>query len=310
MKKTRIITPLISCLLVLVLLFTVVVSPSLKNEVYALSSEDNFESYLSGNLISDTYIEEVDEILVEKYEDYLYFDGPYIEMELTEIEEEYGGIIYDYSIDAIDYVDEEEDLFDIAAVRMIRRNISVMNELVSEDCGEITDDGEFVFYADDQYVARWLCWDLQLKWNKYSVKFDSDFTIAFSIFFMIPALITGINSFLETIRGISNREDLIIEAVMQSFFYIPTEFASQIVSYFTSDIMGYLVSAVSWAVDIALASNTVWKVFEIAYGILMPSITDCVVVLYNAIKEQRGSSFQLCWIPTWKDKWGVSIKTL
>lgn len=58
-------------------------------------------------------------------------------MEMTEIDEKNGEIIYDYSIDAMNYVDDEADLFDIAAIRMIRRNIRVMSELVSEDCGEI-----------------------------------------------------------------------------------------------------------------------------------------------------------------------------
>lgn len=57
-------------------------------------------------------------------------------------------------------------------------------------------------------------------------------------------------------------------------------------------------------------SNVAWKVFEIVYGILMPSISDCVIVLYYAMAEYRGVELKLCWIPTWWDKWGLSIKTL
>lgn len=207
--KTKIGTELTCCLLALLLLFTGVFFPGFGQKAYATSNDDNFESYLTGNNIPDSYIEEVDIYLVEKYQEYVHYDTFYIEMETTEVEEKYGEIIYDYSIDTAEYVENEEDIFDIAAVRMIRRKI-----------------------------------------------------------------------------------------------------ASDLVAFFSSDILGYLVSLGSWAVDILTSSNVAWKVFEIVYGILMPSISDCVIVLYYAMAEYRGVELKLCWIPTWWDKWGLSIKTL
>lgn len=308
--KTKIITRLTCCFLVLSLLFTGVFFPSFKKEAYALSYDDNFESYLSGNCISDTYIEEVDQILVEKYQDYVYYDSHYIEMEMTEIDEKYGEIIYDYTIDAMNYVDDEADLFDIAAIRMIRRNIRVMNELVSEDCGEITDDGEFIFYAGDEYVEQWRAWGFRLRWNKFSVNFDSDFAILFSIVFLVPAIAVEFGSLADTVQGIKTDDDLISYVVMEAFYFLPIEIASQVVAFFSSDILSYLVSIGGWAVDILSSSNVAWKVFEIVYGILMPSISDCVIVLYYALAEYRGVELKLCWIPTWWDKWGLSIKTI
>jgi|GEM_PF-4049973 len=308
--KTKIGTELTCCLLALLLLFTGVFFPSFGQKAYATSNDDNFESYLTGNNIPDSYIEEVDIYLVEKYQEYVHYDTFYIEMETTEVEEKYGEIIYDYSIDTAEYVENEEDIFDIAAVRMIRRNIKIMNELVLEEYGEITDEGEFIFYTTDEYVEQWRAWGFKLSWNKFSVNFDSDFAIIFSIVFLIPAVLVEFRSLADTVIGIKNNDDLIEYVVTEAFFYLPNEIASDLVAFFSSDILGYLVSLGSWAVYILTSSNVAWKVFEIVYGILMPSISDCVIVLYYAMAEYRGVELKLCWIPTWWDKWGLSIKTL
>lgn len=131
--KTKIGTGLTCCLLALLLLFTGVFFPSFGQKAYATSNDDDFESYLTGNDIQDSYIEELDTYLVEKYQEYVHYETYYIEMDTTEVEEKYGEIIYDYSIDTAVYVENEEDYFDIAAVRMIRRNINIMNELVLEE---------------------------------------------------------------------------------------------------------------------------------------------------------------------------------
>lgn len=308
--KTKIGTELTCCLLALLLLFTGVFFPGFGQKAYATSNDDNFESYLTGNNIPDSYIEEVDIYLVEKYQEYVHYDTFYIEMETTEVEEKYGEIIYDYSIDTAEYVENEEDIFDIAAVRMIRRNIKIMNELVLEEYGEITDEGEFIFYTTDEYVEQWRAWGFKLSWNKFSVNFDSDFATMFSIVFLVPAIFVEFHSLTEIVNGIKNNDDLIGHVMMEAFFYLPIEIASDLVAFFSSDILSYLVSLGGWAVDILTSSNVAWKVFEIVYGILMPSISDCVIVLYYAMAEYRGVELKLCWIPTWWDKWGFSIKTL
>lgn len=132
----------------------------------------------------------------------------------------------------------------------------------------------------------------------------------FSIVFPVSALTVEFGSLADTVQGIQTDDDLIVYVVTEAFYFLPIEIASQIVAFFSSDILSYLVSFGGWAVDILSSSNVAWKAFEIVYGILMPSISDCVIVLYYALAEYRGIELKLCWIPTWRDKWGLFIKTL
>ena len=40
------------------------------------------------------------------------------------------------------------------------------------------------------------------------------------------------------------------------------------------------------------------------------ALVDCVVTLYNAITYDCGVRVTLCWFPTWRHKWGLSLKSL
>ncbi len=231
-------------------------------------------------------------------------------MEITEIEETYGELIFDDSINIEDYVENEEDYFDISAVRMIRRNIAIMNELVLEEYGEINDDGEFYFYSTDGYVTRWRAWGFKLSWNKLQVNFDSDFAITFSIIFLILNIINEVETLIDTINAINNNDELITEVILEAFYYLPIDIASTMVAFFSSEILGYLTNFGGWITDILTSANITRKVFQILISILLPSISDCIIVLYYALSEYSSINLGLCWIPTWKDKWGFSIKLL
>lgn len=308
--KSKHITKLTSFLLIPILLFVSIVFPSFYKYAYAEVAEAQFEQYLTGNNISDSYIEEVDDTLTEKYRQYIYIDEGHIQMATTEIEEKYSEYIFNESIPAETYIEYEDEYFDIAAVRMIRRNMSIMNDLVDEELGQISEDFEFVFYETDEYVQQWRVWGCELRWNKIVAKFDSDCAILFSIIFLVGALAVEAGSLYTTISAIKNNDDLIATVVMEAFVYIPTDIAAQLVSFFSNEVLATLTTLGTTAIDLLTSSNIAWTVFEVIYGLLCPSLTDCIIILYYSISQNKGIDLKFCWLPTWREKWGFSIKTI
>jgi len=312
-------TKLMGCVLAMFLLFSCVIFPSYFGKAYAEpdapkaddpSNYEDFDEYLTGYDLSDEYIEEVDSQVVEKYERFIYVDEmEHIQMSTTEIEEKYGDNIKE-NMEASDFVEDESEFFDVAAVRMIRRNLKKMNELVDQDLGEITEDYEFVFYETDEYVEQWRMWNFKLTWYKVGAFFDSDVAILFSILLITPAILAeGIN-LSKTVSDIKNNEELIKFVIDEALLYLPTEIWAYIVSALSSELMGYIISACEWGLKILEASDKVWAVIKILYDILMPSVSDCALVLYNAAVRDRGVEIKLCWIPTWWDKWGLTFRSI
>ena len=309
--KKQILKKVTVFLLALVMLGVGAILPMTNQIVYA-SAEENYEMRLTGADISEEYIEQLDEEVEMKYREYIVYDGPvHIEMEQTPIDQEYGSVIYEYGIDPNDYVSNPDHIFDIAALRMIHRNINIMNELAQEDVGFISEDYEFVFFQEDEYVQpRWAFWGVQLKWNKLSVCADSDFATLISSVFLTGHLIFDIQSLYDTLVQIQTDEGFMQYLLNQAYFYMPADLQMEMAECFSLDVIAVLTESLVNTVDIFFSSNLAWTILDILYGYFAPSLEDCIIILLNSVVYYRGISVTACWFPTWFDKWGFSIKLI
>lgn len=170
--KTNHFNRLLIVLLSFVMLFVGIISPNFIQKSYADDTEEeiDYDTLLTGNDISDEYIEQLDEQVTDLYLEYIYLDNSHIRMSTTPIEQKYGSIILldDFITDMID-IDDDDDYFHIATVRMIHRNMEIMNELVDDEDGYIDENFEFFFW-DTSTLARFRAWNFQLKWNKITAE--------------------------------------------------------------------------------------------------------------------------------------------
>lgn len=57
-------------------------------------------------------------------------------------------------------------------------------------------------------------------------------------------------------------------------------------------------------------SKIALRILKVVFEMMMPSKEDCIIILYKVYTTSCGMALTLCWIPTWWDKWGFSIKTI
>ncbi len=277
-------------------------------ETFELS--EDYEQYLTGYDISESTMDGVENDVADKYWDYIYFEDDRIYMNNTEIEEKYGANIYDYTLDTETYVTDEEDYYEIAAVRMIRRNLDIMNELVDESYGEITEDGEFVFFESAETLARWRAWDFKLWWNKLEAKFDSDWTILLSIFFLgVHISELSKEMMLNQPETLFGNEETLQDLIGRACGVVGTTLAQDILSNI-SIIISTALTIISIADLILSNGSVVYKVVQIILKYMIPSLYDTLIVLSAAIACYKGMHLRLCWIPTRKDSWGCAIETI
>ena len=274
----------------------------------AVAGPDAVE-YLTGNDLSDEEIEDAEDLVESTFGPYVTQTvGGRLQMSTTPIETQLGDAIYDENLDV--NVLTGNQAFEVAAVKMIRTNISIMNALYDEQLGYIDNNYEFIFTESDNYVAQWSAWDFKIKWNKLNVKFDRDFAITFSGLFLVANLVVQATSLYRTLNEISNNPGVISSVISDACDDIQISLLNQIAALQNNSSLTYAVNTVTTALQILSAGNVAYKVFEVIFGVLMPSIEDSLVVLYNSIKYSVGMSLQLCWIPTWGVKWGFQIKPL
>ena len=179
---------------------------------------------------------------------------------------------------------------------MINRNISIMNELVDEKFGYINDEYELIFYIEDEYVQQWALWGVKVKWNKVTMNMDSDAAIVVAL--VTLGLRTVFHGWDMRNTMIFMQDDAALVSVLQeTLLVIPP-------------VISILANGLSILLTIAGNSSIFIKVITLAISIALPSIVDGVLVLYNACKYDKGVEVKGCWIPTWKDKWGISIKSI
>ncbi len=272
--------------------------------------DGEIDEYLSNSDVSDEYIDYVDNYVEETYKEYIRFDDynyEYLTLDIGHFEELYGVGFLSWNFDITDY--SEEEAFEIATLRMINRNISIMNELVDEKFGYINDEYELIFYIEDEYVAQWELWGVKVKWNKVTMNMDSDAAIVVAL--VTLGLRTVFHGWDMRNTMISLQDDAVLVSVLQeTLLVIPSDIASGIAGLFTDPVISILANGLSILLTIAGNSSIFMKVITLAISIALPSIVDGALVLYNACKYDRGVEVKGCWIPTWKDKWGISIKSI
>lgn len=272
--------------------------------------EGEADQYLSNNDVSDEYIEEMYGYIEEIYYEYVSFDSEHIDFDMEYFVAIYGENFLDEETFDMSYLSEEET-FEIATLRMINENISVMNELVDEGYGYINDDFEFVIFSEDEYVQQWKIWNFKLKWNKFTVNVDSDCAIVLSIITL--ALRTSFHGWNihNTMNSLAADGDAMLVAVLQECFAVlPSDIASGIVGLFADPVISILANSFSILLTIAGNSSLFLKIITLIISITLPSIVDGVVVLYNACRYDKGAELKGCWIPWIGDKWGFSIKSI
>jgi len=274
---------------------------------------DELETYLSGYDVSDEYIEEIDERVTEKYQGYIHMGDDassyHIACSETEVEARYGDVIFDETVESDTYVENDDDYFDIAAVRMIHKNIIIMNELVDEEYGEINEDFEFVFYETDEFVEQWRAWGFRLRWNKFSVNFDCDFAIVFSTVFMVFYMVKWCLEPSDALSYLTD-EDGVSRLIIDFCDTINRKAFEEIVTMLSGEARVTVVKLILEIVTSVSGSKIALRILKIVLEMLMPSKEDCIVILYKAYATSCGMALTLCWIPTWWDKWGFSIKAI
>lgn len=268
--------------------------------------EGEANKYLTYPSVTDKYIEELEQDVEMEYYEYITFYSSELEFDFRNFKRIYGDNFLDenYPIDESMY--GEEELFEISTLRMINKNITAMNELVKEDIGYINDSYEFVFF--DDYIELWALWNFSLKWNKLTLFMDSDAAIMWSLIVLgLRTIFHGYN-IKSTMASLSD-DGALVAIVQECCLVLPSDLMSGFVGLFTDPVISILANSFSIILTMAGNANVFIKALQIVVSIVLPSIVDGVVVLYNACKYDKGIELKLCWIPTWKDKWGLSIKS-
>lgn len=280
---------------------------------------EEINSYLDNQDISDEEIEGEQERIHDKYEEYIQFDGTYLNYEELPYYSTYREAFPPFPYEEIEnnddiYIDylyslefDEEDIQNIIEERNIIENIDLMNEAVADNEGYIYDDELILDDPSIENYARWRAWNFKLKWYMLSVNFDADFAIVFSIVFLMINIFLGNSNIASIANAIQNAD--IEDLIMQAFFYVPNDLAAQLVALKSNEALSYLVTIVPDIVD-SLMSGCFWRRFlRILFKKALPGLNDCLITLFYAVIENRGCYFQFCWFP-YKTKIGFKIQHL
>lgn len=314
--KTNHFNRLLIVLLSFVMLFVGIISPNFIQKSYADDTEEeiDYDTLLTGNDISDEYIEQLDEQVTDLYLEYIYLDNSHIRMSTTPIEQKYGSIILldDFITDMID-IDDDDDYFHIATVRMIHRNMEIMNELVDDEDGYIDENFEFFFW-DTSTLARFRAWNFQLKWNKITADFDKDFAVIASTIILIFRLRYDLREGISDIDDLidkyyDDRDQLIVDLLLKVFIDLPSGIAVHFIAK-QNEALAQIGNLSSMIIENLQNIPTFKKCLKKLLFSLIPDIKDSLSILYNSLFYQKGASIKVCWLPTYQDKWGISIKSI
>lgn len=239
--------------------------------------------------------------------------------------------------------DLEEFQYKVATVRAIRRNLNAMNELVDEELGYINYAYEFVFYIDpadveippmesnseqtppeepdpdpttppaeepplDSAALSWYWENPTLAWNKFSVNMGSGLAIIFSIATLIIQYgLYGFDIFDNT--SVNDMETIINNTITTCVLSVSDDLAAGFVGLVSTPLFGVLANVFSYMLQFT-SHTPIIAVIRIVLSIMLPSLLDGIIVLYRAIAFNEGAELTACWIPTWWDKWGFSIKSV
>ena len=317
-------TKLISFLLILTLSFGCIIAPYYGQQIYVKAieneSDEEFEqlvnSYLTGNDISDDYIYEQEEAVYQQYSEYVAFDNENagnrkLIISETPIEEKYGATIFDESVDISETVENDDDAHDIAVVRLIHENINAMNELVDAGIGHINDRGEFIVDVTDDSIARFRLYNFYLKWNSLSFYCDEQMAIVFAGVFLIARMVVGNRQtkLTNAMTTLQTQPEKVSRAISDVLDELPNDIINKMIAFFSDDVFSYVINLCS-TFSTLLGTTTPLGLILLAVKYILPSYLDCIIVLYKSIKYGNGMELKACWIPTWWDKFGVSIKSI
>lgn len=267
------------------------------------------DKYLSTYGMPDDYIDRIYDDIERTYGQYVSLRGDFIVFDMEPFERMYG----DFLNDAYDMSDlHENEEFEVCTLRMINRNISIMNELVEEGYGYINGNLEIAFDCeDDDYVQQWKLWNPIIRWNKIVFNGDSDVAIVVSILTLAGRTLLHIGNILENIASLAEEGDELLVSIFQEcYLVLPSDIASGIVGLFTDPVISILANSFSILLTLAENSSLFIRILKIIISIALPSIVDGIVVLYNACKFGRGVEIKGCWFPWKGDKYGVSIRSI
>lgn len=267
------------------------------------------DKYLSTYGMPDDYVDRIYNDIERTYGQYVSLRGDFIVFDMEPFERMYG----DFLNDAYDMSDlHENEEFEVRTLRMINQNMSVMNELVEEGYGYINENLEFVFDCeDDEYVQLWKVWNFVPRWNKFTFNGDSDVAIAVSIVTLALRTIFYGYDFKSSVKRLAEEGDAVLVSIFRECFAIlPSDIAGGIVGLFSDPVISILANSFSILITMLENSSLLGKIFSLLISIVLPSIVDGVVVLYNACKYGRGIEIKACWFPWKGDKYGASIRSI
>ena len=259
------------------------------------------------------------------YVESLYTNGGMTDEELAEgeleINETYGQFLAFNEEDELTFSEniQSMDGLDPEIVEMIQNNVDAMNFLVEEGVGYINSDAEFVFTETDEYFQQFRSWGFNLRWNRMWASYDKDYATIFAIFFLAVSLKGIVGDFIKKPQQIdgsqiaayvndkSTLETLIYEARRTA---MASGLRSEIANFVKDQRLATLYLLVGEATSLVAGSTLFGKILKVALAFISPSISDCLLILYNAGRFQKGVSVTVCWIPTRRDRLGVTFKTL
>ena len=250
------------------------------------------EQYYSNSDITSEEIENITDEYTEEYMEYLHFDGQ--------------CLFFDIEHAPCETTEMQN------AVVMIYNNVQAMNELVDLGAGVIDENYEFVFQGEDEYFQLFRAWGFKLKWNKASACFSGEFAIGMSLFFLIMRLINyapnqSLSRMLNDLQSESYVQNLMRAAIMDASTALWDDFLSFFIE--TETILN-LVQIVGILSTIIGSANIFVRVVKIVIDLLLPSVTDSLIVLYNAMINGRGAKLTCCWFPWRRDVVGTSLKVI
>jgi hypothetical protein len=204
-------------------------------------------------------------------------------------------------------MDNHEEL-----VEFITANVNAINQLVEEGVGCVDDYGEFHPSISDEYAMRYAAWNFKLKWNRVSVNLFGDFATASSLILLMAKIYFHGQSFSvkEDFGALEDRdylEDLIhiayndgCSAYIQSKIAVIDELAT----------INSIYSTFMAIKNIVQSANLYLKIINVVMDLLLPSIADCLITLYNSILFNRGVGIIGCWFPWRGNSLGVSLSVI
>lgn len=261
----------------------------------ALNEEEILESYLTNSDIAEEYIEEISSEIEDTYSKFLKHDSD-------------GRLLLDVNSISEEYYNE-------GTVDMISTNISIMNELVDEGVALINENSELEI-IDEDFAQQWAYWGFSISWNKLCIKFDKDVALVFGFFFLTVAIYSNFSSVASIANYMANMDgsaqySMISAIILDATAMLPADIGSGIVGYISNSwILSYLANILPIFLGAVSSANILGRVFAIILPIILPSIVDCVIIIYNALKYNKGVEIKICWIPWFGDKWGLSLKSI